>query len=147
MFVSRLARYAQRHVVRRTKRDADRPHWFFKLKRLFCPSVLADIPKSTERVFREVLIVGVTGLSQLHGLCCVRGRHSDPLSYRSFSRQIEREFQPDTWQAFWQTAVEGRSCEDVAAQLNKGVGAVYAARSRVMKRLQEKVKEYESLES
>jgi RNA polymerase sigma-70 factor (ECF subfamily) len=67
--------------------------------------------------------------------------------FRWAARQIEREFQPDTWQAFWQTAVEGRSCEDVAVELNKGVGAVYAARSRVMKRLQEKVKEYESLES
>ena len=59
------------------------------------------------------------------------------------ARQIEREFQPDTWQAFWLTAVEGRSCEDAAAELNKGVGTIYAARSRVMKRLQEKVKEYD----
>jgi RNA polymerase sigma factor (sigma-70 family) len=67
--------------------------------------------------------------------------------FRWAARQIEREFQADTWQAFWQTAVEGRSCEDVAAELKKGVGTVYAARSRVMKRLQEKVKEYDELDS
>ncbi len=62
--------------------------------------------------------------------------------FRWAARQIEREFQPDTWQAFWQTAVEGRTCEDVGAELGKTIGSVYAARSRVMKRLQEKVCEY-----
>jgi RNA polymerase sigma factor (sigma-70 family) len=67
--------------------------------------------------------------------------------FRWAARQIEREFQPDTWQAFWKTAVEGRTCEEAAAELSKGVGSIYAARSRVMKRLQEKVKEYDSLES
>jgi RNA polymerase sigma-70 factor (ECF subfamily) len=66
--------------------------------------------------------------------------------FRWAARQIEREYQPETWKAFWETAVEGRSCEAVAAELEKGVGSVYAARSRVMKRLQEKVQEY-SLES
>ena len=64
--------------------------------------------------------------------------------FRWAARQIEREYQADTWQAFWQTAVEGRACEDVAADLKKTVGSVYAARSRVMRRLQEKVKEYEA---
>jgi len=67
--------------------------------------------------------------------------------FRWAARQIEREFQPDTWQAFWQTAVEGRTCEEAAASLKKGVGSIYAARSRVMKRFQEKVQEYDSLES
>jgi RNA polymerase sigma factor (sigma-70 family) len=64
--------------------------------------------------------------------------------FRWAARQIEPEFQPDTWQAFWQTAVENRDCESVARELNKGVGVIYAARSRVMKRLQEKVREYDS---
>ena len=63
--------------------------------------------------------------------------------FRWAARQIEKEFQPDTWQAFWRTAIEDRTCEDVAHELNKGVGSIYAARSRVMKRLQEKVTEYE----
>ncbi|QDT54911.1 RNA polymerase sigma factor RpoE [Caulifigura coniformis] len=62
--------------------------------------------------------------------------------FRWAARQVEREFQADTWQAFWLTAVEGRACDDAARKLKKGVGAVYAARSRVMKRLQEKIEEY-----
>lgn len=59
------------------------------------------------------------------------------------AREIEGEFQADTWQAFWLTAVQGATIEAAAAQLGKGVGSVYAARSRVMKRLREKVAEWE----
>jgi RNA polymerase sigma-70 factor (ECF subfamily) len=61
--------------------------------------------------------------------------------FRRAARQIRREFQPDTWRAFWETAVEGRQVEAVAAELGKSCGAVYAARSRVMRRLKEKVTE------
>lgn len=44
-----------------------------------------------------------------------------------------------TWQAFWQTAVEGKSGKEVAAALGMTVGAVYLAKSRVMVRLKEQV--------
>ena len=48
----------------------------------------------------------------------------------------------DTWEAFWQTAIEERSVEDVAAGLGKNPGSIYAARSRIIRRIQEKVMEY-----
>ncbi|HEY1380012.1 MAG TPA: sigma-70 family RNA polymerase sigma factor [Gemmataceae bacterium] len=60
------------------------------------------------------------------------------------ARQIRGEFAPDTWLAFWRTTVEGRSAAVVAAELGKSVGAVYTARSRVMKRLRDKVSEWDS---
>jgi RNA polymerase sigma-70 factor (ECF subfamily) len=66
--------------------------------------------------------------------------------FRWAARQIQQEFQPSTWDAFWNTAIEGRDCEIVAGELGKSTGSVYAARSRVMKRLQEKISEYESPE-
>jgi RNA polymerase sigma factor (sigma-70 family) len=59
------------------------------------------------------------------------------------ARQIEAEFRPETWQSFWCTAVEGRNVTEVARQLGKKPGAVYAARSRVMRRLKEKVLEWQ----
>jgi RNA polymerase sigma-70 factor (ECF subfamily) len=59
------------------------------------------------------------------------------------ARQIRDEFQPATWSAFWQTAVEGRSADEVAELLGKKPGAVYAASSRIMRRLKEKVLEWE----
>ena len=63
--------------------------------------------------------------------------------FRWAARQIRPEFQPDTWDAFWLTAVEGRDVADVARERGRTCGAVYAARSRVMRRLKEKVSEWE----
>jgi RNA polymerase sigma-70 factor, ECF subfamily len=48
---------------------------------------------------------------------------------------IRSEFEHRTWQAFWQTAVEGRSATDVAADLSMSPGAVRVAKSRVLHRL------------
>jgi RNA polymerase sigma factor (sigma-70 family) len=62
------------------------------------------------------------------------------------ARQIRGEFRPDTWQAFWQTAVEGRPLAAVAAELGKGMGALYTARGRVMQRLREKIADWEAPE-
>ncbi len=46
---------------------------------------------------------------------------------------------PDTWKAFELTAIEGLSSESAAAELGKSIGTVYAARSRIIKRLSEVV--------
>jgi RNA polymerase sigma-70 factor (ECF subfamily) len=59
------------------------------------------------------------------------------------ARRIRPEFQADTWEAFWLTAVEGRPAAEVAERLGKKAGAVYAARGRVMRRLKEAVLEWE----
>jgi RNA polymerase sigma-70 factor, ECF subfamily len=48
---------------------------------------------------------------------------------------VEHEFEPDTWQAFWRTMVDGVPIDQVAKDLGKQVGSIYAARSRVMKRI------------
>jgi RNA polymerase sigma-70 factor, ECF subfamily len=48
---------------------------------------------------------------------------------------IRGEFEPHTWEAFWQTAVEGRVTTDVAADLSMSPGAVRVAKSRVLHRL------------
>jgi RNA polymerase sigma factor (sigma-70 family) len=57
--------------------------------------------------------------------------------------QIRLEFRPATWGAFWLTAVENKSVEQAAQELGLSVGSIYAARSRIMRRLKEKVSEFD----
>jgi RNA polymerase sigma-70 factor (ECF subfamily) len=52
---------------------------------------------------------------------------------------VQDEFQPNTWQAFWRTAVEGRPAQEVGGELKMTPGAVYVAKSRVLARLREEV--------
>lgn len=55
--------------------------------------------------------------------------------------QIRGEFHDITWRAFWLTSIEGRSVADVAGELRTSVGNVYVARSRIIARLRDKVRE------
>ena len=67
--------------------------------------------------------------------------------FKYAANEIQTEFHSDTWKAFWLTAVEGQSVDSVSDELNRNRGSIYAARSRVMKRLKEKVQELQLLES
>ena len=60
--------------------------------------------------------------------------------FRMAAAQIQGNFAPTTWLAFWRTAVEGASAAEVAKELGMSVGAVYVARSRVLARLAEQVR-------
>ena len=59
--------------------------------------------------------------------------------FRQAAREVRDQFEESTWLAFWKTAVEGVPAADAAEQLQKTVGAVYTARSRVMQCLQETI--------
>jgi RNA polymerase sigma-70 factor (ECF subfamily) len=48
---------------------------------------------------------------------------------------MQSEFEPATWQACWQLAVEGRPTAEVARELGLSVNAAYLAKSRVLARL------------
>jgi RNA polymerase sigma-70 factor (ECF subfamily) len=51
------------------------------------------------------------------------------------TRLVRNEFESNTWHAFWRTFVEQQPVESVAESLEMSRGAIYVARSRVMKRL------------
>ena len=57
------------------------------------------------------------------------------------AEQVRGAFQESTWQAFWQTAVEGRTGPEVARRLGLTVAAVYLAKGRVMDRLKQVIRE------
>lgn len=50
-------------------------------------------------------------------------------------KQIQKEFQPTTWQAFQLVAIEGLSGKVAAEKLNISINSVFIAKSRVMARL------------
>jgi len=63
------------------------------------------------------------------------------------ARGIRAEFQPSTWELFWQTSVEGKPIADAARELRLSLGAAYAARCRVLARLRMKIEEVEDASS
>ena len=52
---------------------------------------------------------------------------------------VRTEVNPETWRAFDLTTLQGVSCEGAAVAIGKSVGTVYAARSRIIKRLREQL--------
>ena len=60
------------------------------------------------------------------------------------AEQVRSSFQDSTWQAFWQTAVDGQQPKDVAQRLGMTVGAVYIAKSRVLAKLKEQIQELQA---
>ena len=63
--------------------------------------------------------------------------------FRRAADSIQHEFAETTWQAFWLTGVEAVETREVARRLALSHGAVYIARSRVLARLKERVREIE----
>ncbi|MBW3596880.1 MAG: RNA polymerase sigma factor [Planctomycetes bacterium] len=57
--------------------------------------------------------------------------------FRQALELVKADFEPVTWQAFWQTAVDGRAAADVAADLGITANAVRIAKSRVRSRLRQ----------
>lgn len=62
-------------------------------------------------------------------------------TFRWAVAQVRPEFERATWDAFWQTAVEGQSPREVAEKTGKTVGAVYIARTRIMQRIKQVIAE------
>jgi RNA polymerase sigma factor (sigma-70 family) len=61
--------------------------------------------------------------------------------------RVKGEFQTATWEAFRQTALEGRTPAQAAARVGLSVGAVYVAKSRVIARLREEIQRLQGDES
>ena len=55
--------------------------------------------------------------------------------YMVAAASVRSEVNSATWRAFELTMIEGVACEEAAKTLKKSIGTVYAARSRIVKRL------------
>jgi RNA polymerase sigma-70 factor (ECF subfamily) len=61
--------------------------------------------------------------------------------YRRALEQVRGDFEESTWQAFWQTAIEGHPPAAVAGTLGMTPGAIRQAKSRVLRRLKQEMGE------
>jgi RNA polymerase sigma-70 factor, ECF subfamily len=54
--------------------------------------------------------------------------------FRRALELVRSEFAERTWRAFWRVVIDGRSPAEVAAELEMSPGAVYVAKSRILRR-------------
>ena len=64
--------------------------------------------------------------------------------FRHAAEIVRQRADETTWLAFQMTMIDGASIADAATRLGRSEGVIYAARSRIIKRLKDVVKELES---
>jgi RNA polymerase sigma factor (sigma-70 family) len=60
------------------------------------------------------------------------------------AERVRGAFSQATWQAFWQTGVEGRPPREVAEALGMSIGTVYQYKSRVVARIRREIEQFET---
>jgi RNA polymerase sigma-70 factor, ECF subfamily len=111
--------YDRRRGFRRWLRTVTLNRWRDTRKRPEMRALPEDLPAEASDAFWEV-------------------EYRQELARRAM-KLMQTDFQPTTWRAFWEHTVVGRSASDVAAELGITVGAVYAAKFRVLQRLREEL--------
>jgi RNA polymerase sigma-70 factor (ECF subfamily) len=94
---------------------------------------------------RRALATGDSGVAEVlgqladpdSGLNRLWDEEHDRYVLRCLLDLMELEFEPTTVQAFRRVALEGASSTEAAQELGLSVGAVYAAKSRILRRLRE----------
>jgi RNA polymerase sigma-70 factor (ECF subfamily) len=114
--------------------------WLFRVVR-------NQLSKFRTRQKRSIRGSGGTGAHQL--LDEVAEEEPSELWDREYERQlfiwaaerVKARCEAASWQAFWQTAVQGRAGPEVARSLSISVGAVYTAKSRVLDRIRKEIQQ------
>lgn len=57
------------------------------------------------------------------------------------AESVRVDFRENSWRAFWETHIEGRSVSEVADELGVSPGGIYMSRSRVFARIQSRIEE------
>lgn len=89
---------------------------------------------------------GTTSLDRIHQLPDDNGAVTDDWHDEEAARHevlrraaeiIRDDFEPQTWQAFWRSVVEGHETAEIAADLKMTINAIRQAKHRVLARLKE----------
>jgi RNA polymerase sigma-70 factor (ECF subfamily) len=61
--------------------------------------------------------------------------------HRRVLDSVRAEFEATTWQAFWFTAVEGKTAAEAAETIGISISSIYQSKSRVLRRLRQRLTE------
>jgi RNA polymerase sigma factor (sigma-70 family) len=115
--------------------------WLYRISHNVIVNFLSrDLPKNKTAEGAESTALAQTAAKDNSSLVRMEVRRQ---LFREAAGRAREEFEETTFRAFWLTAVEDVPIEDAAKKLNKTTEAIYAARSRVLKRLREIVQEME----
>lgn len=128
------------------RKDAERRNFRSWLMKIARNAILNELNRGR----RDAARGGTSVLERLHSCQADHGEleklvedEHRRMIFRWVAAEVEPEFKPDTWLAFWMTAINGLPVERAAEELGKSPGAVYAGRSRIVRRLREVVREFE----
>jgi len=116
-------------------------HW---LRRVTRNAILNTLTRS-----RGDRTLGHSSVEDLLQACPAREPETESIIDLEYARElylraaaaVRTDVSDDTWRAFEMTVVDGVDKKTAAEQLGKSIGSVYAARSRVMRRLRDAVAE------
>lgn len=131
-------------AVRRWEPDTQRARfrtWLFRIARNQLINQLAT--RRREHVFDSDAWDNFAGTAEEENAISAEQIEYRREVFRWASRRVQRTVRPETWAAFWQTAVVGLSVDEVAKQLNVARGFVYVARSRVIQKLRDEIQRFE----
>lgn len=91
-------------------------------------------------------IGGTEALASLHQLAedldsTICAESAETPVVREVLRQVQAEFEPSTWNAFWQATIESKKAAEIATELGISTASVYQAKSRVLRRLRQRLAE------
>lgn len=121
--------------------------WLFRISRNLMINLL------TRRKYRSIG-TGDSNIAELLENTCDPASDESQLFDLEYRREVFRwagehvrqEVKTKTWKAFWMSTVDALPIKEVADELQMSIGSVYIARSRVMARLQDYAKRFETCE-
>ena len=95
---------------------------------------------------REAAVGGTDAWQRLRDLpdeldSTICPRSAENAVNQSVLDSIRSEFETATWTAFWMTAIDGRPARDVSEDVGISLASVYQAKSRVLRRLRQRLAE------
>jgi RNA polymerase sigma-70 factor (ECF subfamily) len=117
-------------------------HW---LRKVASNAIVTAVTKSTPLAVVDGSVANQI-LADTPEVSCAKNELDDECFRERYLRAatiVKVDVSPVTWAAFEQTVVQGRTCEEAAESLGKSLGSIYAARSRILKRLQIEVQRLE----